>query len=89
MTNATVNLTTIAAGGSIDITIMFGANPNELIQQYHALIGRPTLPPLWALGWGQGRLGLENTTNLTTVYQMYKDNNLPLETIWHDVDYMD
>ena len=83
-----VNLTTFATGGSIDITIMFGANPNEVVRAYHALIGKPALPPLWSLGWGQGRLGYQNTSVLQTVYESYQNNSLPLETIWHDVDYM-
>ena len=50
--NGKVDITTIATGGCIDITIMFGADPNEVVQRYHALIGRPKLPPIWALGWG-------------------------------------
>ena len=29
--NGMVNLTTIATGGCIDITIMFGADPNEVV----------------------------------------------------------
>lgn len=51
------NLTTFAAGGAIDITIIFGANPNEVVRRYHSIVGKPILQPLWSLGWGQGRLG--------------------------------
>lgn len=67
---------------------MFGSDPNEVVRVYHALIGKPTLPPLWSLGWGQGRLGYQNTSVLQTVFESYQNNSLPLETIWHDVDYM-
>jgi len=61
-TSGTVNLTTIASGGIVDISIMFGLNPNEVTQRYHDLVGRPVLTPLWSLGWGQSRYGYKNTT---------------------------
>lgn len=66
-TTSSVNLTTFATGGSIDITIIMASNPNEVVRIYHALVGKPTLPPLWALGWGQGRLGYQNTSVLEAV----------------------
>ena len=47
----TIDLKTMAAGGIVDVTIMMGADPNEVTQRYHDLIGKPVLTPMWALGW--------------------------------------
>lgn len=88
-TTGHVNLTTFASGGIVDITIMFGLNPNEVTQRYHDLIGYPVLTPMWALGWGQSRRGYNNTTVLQDVTKGYEDNNLPLDSLWSDMDYMD
>ena len=64
------------------------ANPKLVISAYYDLVGRPTLPPMWALGWNQCRWGYHNTNELRKVVQGYADNNIPLETQWSDIDYM-
>jgi hypothetical protein len=42
-------------GGLVDLYILTGPSPEEVIQQYHALIGRAAMPPYWALGLHQSR----------------------------------
>jgi len=56
-----IDLKTMAAGGIVYITIIMGANPNEVTQRYHDLIGKPVLTPMWALGWHQCKWGYKNT----------------------------
>lgn len=88
-TTGRVQLSTIAAGGVADITIMFGHDPNEVTQRYHDIVGRPVLTPMWALGWGQSKQGYKNTSELREVIKQYEDNNLPIDSLWSDVDYME
>ena len=75
-------------GGIVDLHFFAGATPLEVIRNYHRVIGRPLLPPLWALGWHQCRWGYTHIQNLTMVYNGYRDNHIPLDTIWNDIDYM-
>ena len=37
-------------GGLIDIFIMQKGSIDEIIHEYHMLIGRPVLVPLWVFG---------------------------------------
>ena len=50
-TAGSTKLTTIAAGGIADISIIFGSNPSEVVKTYHEIVGKPVLTPMWALGW--------------------------------------
>jgi alpha-glucosidase (family GH31 glycosyl hydrolase) len=44
-------LSYITTGGSIEIYVMLRGSAKEIIKRYHEIIGKPNLPPLWALGW--------------------------------------
>lgn len=87
--NGFVDITTIATGGILDISLMFGSNPNEVTQRYHAIVGNPVLTPMWALGWNQCKFGDRSTEDYETAVKGYEDNNLPLDTLWMNVDYME
>ncbi|CAG8456280.1 3233_t:CDS:10 [Acaulospora colombiana] len=54
-----------------------------------AAVGRPALPPYWALGYHQSRWGYNNLTVLSSVVETFGEQKIPLETIWTDLDYMD
>lgn len=85
-----VDVNFFAAGGRGDLTIIQGADPNEVTQTFHQrVVGLPVLPPQWALGWHQSRTGYKNTQELKDVVSNYTANHLPLNAIWSDVDYME
>jgi len=73
----------ITIGGILDIYIMKGQTPLKVIQQYHNLIGRPQLPPLWGLGWHHSRWGYSSIDSLNAVSQLYTYNKLPLDGNTH------
>jgi alpha-glucosidase (family GH31 glycosyl hydrolase) len=78
-------------GGVFDIYIFY-PKPNEsaesVIIKYHELIGRPYLPPFWTLGFHQSRFGWKDLVKLQEVVAKFEQNDLPLETLWSDIDYM-
>jgi alpha-glucosidase (family GH31 glycosyl hydrolase) len=42
-------------GGVLDFYFFLGPTPEEVVQQYQEVIGRPAMPPWWALGSHQCR----------------------------------
>ncbi len=83
-----VNLQTVAVGGVVDIYIMMGTSPDDVVSKYFTVIGKPVLVPQWGLGWNQCRYGYRSTDVLKGVLKGYRDNNLPLDVMWSDIDYM-
>ncbi|CAM0142249.1 hypothetical protein VKS41_002270 [Umbelopsis sp. WA50703] len=65
------------------------AKPNAVVAAYTDLVGKSIMPALWMLGWNQCRWGYHNISTVETVVEEYKAHNIPLETMWTDIDYMD
>jgi hypothetical protein len=42
-----------AIGGMVDLFVMVGPTPLDVMQQLTRVVGRPALPPYWALGYHQ------------------------------------
>eukprot|EP01086_Lenisia_limosa_P006583 TRINITY_DN254_c0_g1_i1.p1 TRINITY_DN254_c0_g1~~TRINITY_DN254_c0_g1_i1.p1 ORF type:complete len:774 (+),score=158.70 TRINITY_DN254_c0_g1_i1:51-2372(+) len=77
------------SGGVIDLFVFVGPSVQDIVAQYQTVIGKPVLPPPWALGVHQSRWGYKDLDALKAVKKGFKDNELPLDVIWADIDYMD
>ena len=76
-------------GGIIDYYIIVDNSPENVLRDIHYLIGKPILPPYWALGNHQCRWGLKNYSQFKEVYETYKIKGIPIDTMWIDIDSMD
>ncbi|KAJ6261012.1 Alpha-glucosidase [Drechslerella dactyloides] len=76
-------------GGSIDLYFFSGPTPAKVTQSYVTTIGRPAMQQYWTLGFHQCRWGYANITELDDVVKNYQKFQIPLETMWSDIDYMD
>lgn len=42
-------------GGVLDFYFLLGPSSENVLQQYHSLIGKPYFPPMWSFGFHQCR----------------------------------
>ena len=87
--NPDPSVTIRTIGGILDIFVFFGPSPEQVIQQYTWLVGRPMMPPYWSLGFHLSRWGYGNLTHMKMVNQRNRDAGVPLDAQFADIDYMD
>ncbi|MDD7460298.1 MAG: glycoside hydrolase family 31 protein [Treponema sp.] len=59
-----------------------------IIKEFRKIIGESYIPPKWAFGIGQSRWGYGSEKDLLKVQEGYRKNNLPVDMIYLDIDYM-
>uniref|UniRef100_A0A670ID22 P-type domain-containing protein n=1 Tax=Podarcis muralis TaxID=64176 RepID=A0A670ID22_PODMU len=82
-------LTYRTIGGILDFYMVLGPKPEEVVQEYTALIGRPVMPPYWALGFQLCRYGYKNTSEVAEVYDAMRAARIPYDVQYTDIDYME
>lgn len=77
-------------GGSIDLFFYDGPTQPEVTKQYlTSLDALPAMQQYFSFGYHQCRWGYHNWTELRGIVDSFREFDIPLETIWVDIDYMD
>ena len=76
-------------GGVLDFYFIAGPSPRDVATQYAEITQLPLMTPYWGLGFHQCKYGYQDVYEVAAVTANYSTNNIPLETIWTDIDYMD
>ena len=82
-------LTYRTVGGILDFYLFFGPTPENVIQQYTGLIGKPYLPPYWALGFQLCKYGYNNLNTLKEATERTIAAKIPFDVQYADIDHMD
>lgn len=78
-----------ASDWNLDVYIITGTDVKNIVKQFRTMIGRSYIPPLWAFGYGQSRWGYMNETDVREVVKNYRENQIPLDSVYLDIDYME
>ncbi len=62
--------------------------PARALERYTELTGRPTLPPLWALGYHQSRYSYYPEERVRQLVADFERHNVPVDVIHLDIHYM-
>ncbi|KAL8574813.1 hypothetical protein ACOMHN_031920 [Nucella lapillus] len=73
-------------GGVLDFYIFLGDSPNHAVSLYTQAIGRPVLPPYWALGFHLCRWGYANLSDMQMVVDRNRAAGIPYDVQWADID---
>ncbi|KAJ8368022.1 hypothetical protein SKAU_G00080500 [Synaphobranchus kaupii] len=76
-------------GGVLDFYILLGDTPEGVVQEYLELIGRPVIPPYWALGFQLSRWGYESLDEVKRTVERNREIGLPYDVQYTDIDYME
>jgi alpha-glucosidase len=76
-----------ADGGEIDLYVIDGPRLAQVIERYTALTGRPSLPPLWALGYWQSKCTYYDWNALDDAYQQLTARGFPVDVMVIDADW--
>lgn len=73
-------------GGRVDLYVFAGPTPDNVIEQYTRLIGRPPLIGPSFLGLHQCRFGYRTLAEWKQVVEGYEKEHLPLDGVWLDIE---
>lgn len=82
-------LTWESTGPELDVHLIAGPRPADVVRRYAELTGLPAMPPLWALGAHQSRWGYETESEVRAIVRGYRSRGLPLDAIYLDIDHLD
>ncbi|XP_077637215.1 maltase-glucoamylase [Crocuta crocuta] len=76
-------------GGILDFYVFLGNTPEQVVQEYLELIGRPALPSYWSLGFHLSRYDYGTLQSMKEVMERNRAAQLPYDVQHADIDYMD
>ena len=74
---------------TLNLYVIDGDSPYDIVKQFRHIIGRSYIPPKFAFGFGQSRWGYKTKEDFRKVAKGYRENHIPLDMIYMDIDYMD
>lgn len=78
-----------APGGEMIYYFMYGNDYKQIIQNYIALAGKPTMPPKWALGFSQCRGNYTEESQAKEIAAEFRKRKIPCDIIYQDIGWVE
>ncbi|XP_017650799.1 probable maltase-glucoamylase 2 [Nannospalax galili] len=75
-------------GGILDFYVFLGNSPEQVVQEYLEVVGRPFLPSYWSLGFQLSRRDYGGIDRLKEVVDRNRKAEIPYDVQYSDIDYM-
>jgi alpha-glucosidase len=79
----------VSAADDLEVSVILGPTPAEVLERYTALTGRMPMPPLWALGNQQSRWSYMDADEVRSVAAGFRSRGIPCDVLYLDIDHMD
>uniref|UniRef100_A0A7N8WS69 alpha-glucosidase n=1 Tax=Mastacembelus armatus TaxID=205130 RepID=A0A7N8WS69_9TELE len=76
-------------GGVLDFYIFFGDTPEQVVQEFLELTGRPVIPPYWSLGFQLSRWDYGSLSEVKKTVERNRAVGIPYDVQYTDIDYME
>lgn len=75
--------------GDLDLYVLAGPTPAEVVRRYAALTGTMEMPPRWMFGFQQSRWSYEPAERVEELARTFRETRFPCDVIYLDIDYLD
>ncbi len=74
-------------GGPLDLYVLYGPAPKQVVESWAWLTGKTPIPPLWSLGFQQSRYSYYPESEVRRIAAKLRSEKIPADVIWLDIDY--
>ena len=78
-----------AVNGPLNYYVFYGPSAKNVVETYAWLTGKPSLPPLWALGFQQSRYSYVSQSRVLEVASRLRRDHIPSDAIYLDIGFQD
>lgn len=79
----------MSEAGIVDAFFFIGPGPKDVIRQYTAVTGRPSMPQLFATGYHQCRWNYRDEEDVYHVDSKFDEYDIPYDVLWLDIEHTD
>uniref|UniRef100_H2Z255 Neutral alpha-glucosidase AB n=1 Tax=Ciona savignyi TaxID=51511 RepID=H2Z255_CIOSA len=84
-----VNIHWMSESGVIDVYLMLGPSPKDVMRQYTTLTGTTYFPPKWSIAYHQSRWNYKDEDDVKTVDAAFDEHDIPYDCLWLDIEHTD
>jgi alpha 1,3-glucosidase len=77
----------VLESGEIDIFVMTGPTPKDLVYEFATIVGTQQLPPIFSLGYHQCRWNYRDERDVAQVNAQFEALDFPYDVIWLDIEH--
>jgi alpha-glucosidase len=78
-----------AVDGPLDYYVFYGPSAKQVVETYAWLTGKPSLPPMWTLGFQQSRYSYYPQSRVLEVADRLRADHIPADAIYLDIDFQE